>query len=225
MRQTLHKYGFRMLLMWVFIFVVIDPFLSALPHAAKFISQALFSMVLFFAIYAVNKEKKLLTISITLLALTLMSLWLRAIGVTYISWTATLGIIALYLGVVIYSFFSAIFSARKVTAELLNGTLCLYLFIGLFWGSIYALLEQLLPGSFAGTLLKDPLPTQASLHAFNYFSFITLSTLGYGDIVPQTQQAAGLCAVEAILGQFFLAVMVASIVALKVSEKREKDRS
>ena len=57
------------------------------------------------------------------------------------------------------------------------------------------------------------------LHDFVYFSYITLTTLGYGDILPQTQGATALCQAEAIIGQFFIAVLVARLVGIEASQQ------
>lgn len=60
------------------------------------------------------------------------------------------------------------------------------------------------------------------LHIFNYFSMVTLTTLGYGDITPQTAGAGALCQMEAIVGQFFTAVVVAWLVGSIITEKQTK---
>jgi len=84
------------------------------------------------------------------------------------------------------------------------------------------LLEELLPGSYGGGLLESV--QGHSVHIFNYFSMVTLTTLGYGDIIPQTAGAAALCQLEAIVGQFFTAVLVAWLMGMIISEK-QIDRS
>ena len=88
-----------------------------------------------------------------------------------------------------------------------------YLFIGLLWSDIYAILEHLQPGSFsfahsqAGTKLSD----------FSYYSFVTLTTLGYGDITPLTSKARAFAMLEAIIGQLYLVVLIARLVGLHIS--------
>ncbi len=95
----------------------------------------------------------------------------------------------------------------------------LYLILGLLWGTIYALTEAFMPGSFSGELISTTGPVAARLHYFIYFSYITLTTLGYGDILPQTKGATALCQVEAIVGQFLIAVLVARLVGIQVSQQ------
>jgi ion channel len=97
--------------------------------------------------------------------------------------------------------------ATQVDAEHLYAALSAYLLAGIFFGLFYWVLEQTRPGTFAAT------GEFSRMSAF-YFSFVTLATLGYGDIVPRSDIARGLAMVEGIGGQLFLAVMVARLVSL-----------
>ena len=104
--------------------------------------------------------------------------------------------------------------------QVIFGTLCLYLILGLFWGALYSLLYELSPGSFAGAMLYQA--EGSVLTVFNYFSMVTLTTLGYGDITPQTQAAGALCQIEAIAGQFYIAVVVAWLVGNVVADRQRQ---
>jgi hypothetical protein len=95
--------------------------------------------------------------------------------------------------------------AGTVSAEHLYAALSAYLLAGIFFGVFYWTLEQTAPGSFGGT--------DGSRASAIYFSFVTLATLGYGDIVPRSDVARGLVIVEAVGGQLFLAVLVARLVS------------
>jgi hypothetical protein len=98
-------------------------------------------------------------------------------------------------------------SAASVDAEHLYAALSAYLLAGIFFGLFYWILEQIGPGTF--TVAGD-----FSRMSAVYFSFVTLATLGYGDIVPRTDVARGLAIFEGVGGQLFLAVMVARLVSL-----------
>jgi hypothetical protein len=84
-------------------------------------------------------------------------------------------------------------------------------------------LEWWAPDSFAGGLLDQASRLDDKRNYLNYFSFVTLSTLGYGDITPQTHRAAALCQAEAILGQFFTVVLVARLVGLQVAQEGTRE--
>jgi voltage-gated potassium channel len=118
---------------------------------------------------------------------------------------------------VVLTIFAAIAALRfalrgqKVDSERLSAALSAYLLVGHCFGIAYYQVEQLRPGSFA----IGGAPTQLSqldLQTAVYFSFVTLATLGYGDISPLTPTARGIAVSEAILGQLYLAVLVARLV-------------
>jgi hypothetical protein len=97
--------------------------------------------------------------------------------------------------------------AGQVDAEHLYAALSAYLLAGIYFGLLYWVLEQLNPGTFTVT-------SRFSQTSAIYFSFVTLATLGYGDIVPRGDVARGLAIVEGVGGQLFLAVLVARLVSL-----------
>jgi hypothetical protein len=134
-----------------------------------------------------------------------------------------LSLLVSYLGVLAYSFLRHVFAMRRVTANVICAALCLYLVLGLFWGALFGLLECWAPNSFAGGLLDPASGLDEKRDYLNYFSFVTLSTLGYGDITPQTRGAAALCQAEAILGQFFTIVLVARLVGMQVAQEGTRE--
>src|SRR5215510_7846919 len=107
--------------------------------------------------------------------------------------------------------------SRTVAAEHLYAALSAYLLAGIFLGLFYWVLEQLQPSTFV-TASGEFSRTSAI-----YFSFVTLATLGYGDIVPRSDLARGLAVVEGIGGQLFLAVLVARMVSSYVRGKDDAD--
>jgi len=216
-----NRLGFHNLLFWLFAYIVVNPFLTPLPYS-KYVVDLLLSFVLFSAIFAVSRKRKILPISTFLLILTLLVHWLHIFGVIEFSQLVSYWILIVYLGTLIYSFFIAILNTRKVTLRLISATLCLYLIIGMLWGVIYTLLESIVPGSFSGGTLEHADSPEQLLQSFIYFSFITLTTLGYGDITPQTTGAGGVCQAEAIFGQFYTTVLVAYLVGMYTSEHQEK---
>jgi hypothetical protein len=104
-------------------------------------------------------------------------------------------------------------SGTRVEAEHLFAALSAYLLAGIYFGLLYWAIEQIRPGTFA--------PPNFSRTGAIYFSFVTLATLGYGDIVPRADLARGLAVVEGIGGQLFLAVLVARLLSLYTSPARD----
>ena len=98
------------------------------------------------------------------------------------------------------------------------GAICIYLLLGVIWSIAYAVLEFLQPGSFKGlTEMVSPVWSTDWI----YFSFVTITTLGYGDITPLTQSARTLSFSEAVVGQFYIAVLVAGLVSAYISNKKK----
>ena len=104
---------------------------------------------------------------------------------------------------------SHVFRTRAVTSDMILGSICAYLVMALLFNEGFALIESLIPGSFEGLtdVRKDG----------GYFSLVTLSTLGYGDVVPVKAVARSLSALAAVAGQFYIAVIVARLVAARVT--------
>src|SRR5262249_10358131 len=115
-----------------------------------------------------------------------------------------------------------VLSKGAVTADKIYGAICVYLLIGLTWGFMFLTLEGCQPGSFVfgqarlSGIEKDP----ATLV---YFSFVTLSTVGYGDITPLSPPARSFAFMEAIIGQIYLAVLVARLVGLHIAYSMAED--
>lgn len=218
-RTIPHKnYGFRFLLFFLLVYIFGSPFLSPYPSLAV-MAHASLSVTLFASVYALQKQQNHRSFAMALLLPLLILYWLGIYNVISFNDLGAYILFALYFGLLVYSFAGQIIRSDGFTLDLILATLCLYLVIGLFWGTLYTLLYEISPGSFSGALLEDP---EGILTTFNYFSMVTLTTLGYGDITPQTPGAAALCQMEAITGQFFTAVVIAWLVGNVVSERRKE---
>ena len=125
---------------------------------------------------------------------------------------------------VIYFLFRNLFEARSVTRDTIIGSICIYLLIGISFSQLFWLIEWLVPGSFV--LIEGMTGGEGALGGvavdhfrvggFLYFSFVTLTTLGYGDVTPLSPFSQTACMLEAVIGQFYMAVMVARLVSLNL---------
>jgi len=109
---------------------------------------------------------------------------------------------------------------RRVDLDTVLGGLCVYLFMGALWFSLYGLVERLIPGAFAFTVHGDALSPHQIDRLLFFFSYITLLTTGYGDIVPLSPVAQTLAMLEGIAGQFYLVFFMARLVGLHVAAKQ-----
>ncbi len=212
------KYSFQSLFVWLILYLVVAPFIEKLPKA-NFIFTVFITMVLFFAVLAIKRETLLFRWSIVTLTICLILLWLNVLKLVSFPDITNSLIMAVYISMVVYSFSKFVFTARVVNTSLICAALCLYLFIGTLWGLLYEILELIHPGSFGGYLIEQAKSAMEMRQHFQYFSFVTLTTLGYGDILPKTSGASALCDTEAILGQIFMAVLVARLVGIQVAQQ------
>jgi len=112
-----------------------------------------------------------------------------------------------------------ILDSGPMTFNRIVGALCIYLLLGMIWAILFGVVELFDPEAFVypGNGARDP------GNNFFYYSFVTLTTLGYGDITPTSPFARTLAYLEATVGQLYLAVLVAGLVGRYVAEGRSKD--
>jgi hypothetical protein len=124
----------------------------------------------------------------------------------------------------------AVVRAPRVTRDTLLGAICIYLLMGGAWAFAYALVERFWPGSYR---FAYPFATSAQVtdaadilvreyRQYFYFSFITLCTIGYGDMTPASQPARSLAILEAVFGQCYMAIMIGRLVSLNIAEQLNK---
>jgi hypothetical protein len=134
----------------------------------------------------------------------------HCLAVVFYSWAAVLIV-------------ASLFRRQSVSLDSVFGAVCGYLLLGMAWGVLYSMLDTFWPGSFeVGTRLAEQVRAdQSRIHLFTYYSFITLTTVGYGDVTPLSAPARTGAWLEALTGQFYLAVLVAGLVGALLAKKSE----
>jgi hypothetical protein len=128
--------------------------------------------------------------------------------------------VALFLGYAVGVLVRDTFRRRAIVFDDILGAFAGYMLLGVVWGSLYAMVELLAPAAFSVSpdirwQLDDWQPSRA---LFNYFSFTTMSGLGYNDITPAAPITNTLTWIEVMSAQFYLAVVIAQIVGLKLAQ-------
>jgi len=104
-----------------------------------------------------------------------------------------------------------------ISLNRLVGAICVYLLLGVIWAVAYSLLDMLVPGSFHGMASTTDFAWSGD---WLYFSFVTMTTLGYGDILALTPTARALAYMQAVFGQFYVAILVAGLVSAYIARPR-----
>ena len=230
----MEKYRFYILLAVLFALFFSTPIVNeivpdATPMALRVVVTVLFVLMLLSAVLAVGQTRWTPSLSVVL-ALPLVTMYLLLIKYDHralVLWTHLFGIVFLgYTVVVIVRF---LFTADRVSLNTLCAAICVYLLLGIWWAQSLSTLELLHPGSFSAVREENnPVIHFGDEHSIDalYFSFVTLTTLGYGDITPRSDTAKMLVALEALVGQLFLAILVARLVGLHITcatRKRRED--
>ncbi len=187
------------------------------------IVSILLSLVLISAVLAVANRRRTFVVAVLLAIPAVVGRWINHFRPDLLP-----PAIFLVAGLVLVAFVVAnllrfILRAPSVNAEVLCASISAYLMLGLMWTMAYWLVDQLTPGgAFSFNTNAGP----RSINGFNafYFSFITLSTVGYGDITPVSRIARWLAAMEAMTGLLYVAVLIARLVSLYSAPGPTEDR-
>ena len=223
--DTPERRHFGFLLIALLLLIVVSPLLPAVPPVWV-IRDLIATATIAAALWAVGGGRRILLAAAVLALLAVLTLWgKRTLGggleVPHSVLTITL------LGLVSYTILRHVVRSGRVTVDLVFASLCVYLLIGSIWAHLYLLVQraqaETAPFGIAALVDGESL-TQGdeseALDLLMYHSFVTMTTLGYGDITPRTELARRLCMLQAIGGQLYLVVLVASLVGMHISERR-----
>ncbi|MCB1840120.1 MAG: hypothetical protein H6858_04655 [Rhodospirillales bacterium] len=184
------------------------------------IFMGVFSLVLIASVNALYRKTFYLTIFLGIGAL---SFFMNI--VTYFSSSMDIEIEALTVNLIfllcaIAIMFNHIFNGSKVDANLLLGAASLYLLMGVCFAYMYTIVDYFFPASFSGALTSGTHGIHALFAQFFYYSFVTLATVGYGDIMPVSQEARFLSLIEAILSQLYMTILIARLVGMHLHHSK-----
>lgn len=194
----------------LFLVPIVNQFIAVRIVLNLFLTAIAISMV-----YTLSSKKHHVIVGSLLAIVMLSSLWSQYLYQN--NTVAAVGMIAgaFFMVVVIRSIMMFLLKSEEVTDEVIYGAILLYLLAALMWAFIYTFLDLLDPTSFN-------MPNRSGggdLLLFQYYSFVTITTLGYGDITPVTEVAKAFSFLEAVVGQLYLVVVVAWLVGMYVSKK------
>jgi len=182
-----------------------------------------FSLTLLAAVFAVSRTRRTRLVAFSLaiptLATQTLNIWMPSSAIALL--THLLGIV--FLGFAVLMILKLIFTSKRITTDVIFAAICAYILLGVFWAIVYSGITVVTPASFAYPLMEHAATAKLRFGAENtslaiYYSMVTMSTLGYGDIVPVLPFAQACATLQAIMGQLYLAVLVARLVGLQISQ-------
>jgi hypothetical protein len=228
------RHRFVLLFAALVVFYVVRPILqqagTALhPLLPVVVESVLFIVVLTGAVISVGQGRRRIWLA-GLLGLPVLLLWVVEGIVGWESLAVPRHIFGVvFLGYVIGVMLQVIFRSSQVTFNTVCASLCIYLLLGLVWALAYSVVDVLDPAAFTVTVAAGKPPPRLRVGqgdtAVLYFSFATLTTLGYGDIVPTSPISRMLASMEAITGQLYLAVLVARLVGMHIVHSLEQEQN
>ena len=193
--------------------------LSSLVHVDRFWDDVAFFVVLVAILRAVSRRRGILIAMIFLGGIALVS---RIVDFLHpgepMRIVAQVTAVA-FLGSTALAVIRDVLRDEEITDDTIYGSICGYLLVGVTWALVYDLVLTISPGALA-------IPTEISLRnpdsqvsSLMYVSFVTMTTLGYGDITPVAPFDRTLCWIEAFFGQMYLAILVAHLVGMRLAHR------
>ena len=212
----MHRFSTVGLLIALALLFFFFPFVEEVKGGDLIVSLLL-SLVLLSAVLAVSDRKGVLLIALVLAIPAIVGRWINHFRPDLVPPAVFLIAGLLLVAFVVVNLLRFVWRAPSVNIEVLCASISAYLMLGLMWTMAYWLVDQLTPGAFAFNTNAG----KQSMNGFNafYFSFITLSTVGYGDITPVSRIARWLAAMEAMTGLLYVAILISRLVALYSTPK------
>ncbi len=212
---------YSLLLATLIFIIVISPLVVKNLVLAFFFQNVLFLLAIVIMLKILRARRLLFRIVMSMVLAALAFDYLYSIAGKTGKYTAllSLGTYLILTAVAIIFLLRRIFSERSVSGDTIKGSISIYLLFGIWWYLLYCAISLLRPGAF---ITAAAAMSSADLL---YFSFATMTTVGYGDIVPKSEVARTAAMLQAIAGQMYLAILVARLVGLHSTSARKPKES
>ncbi len=226
-RHRLLRQRYLTLLIALLLLFALYPFIDQEVAETRHVGM-FFAVVLVAGAYAVSHSRRFLVVAIVLAAGMLGVQWLaHAQHMNPITVAISRGFGCLFFLLTAIAILSNVLKSKTVTSDTIYGAICAYLLLGLMWAFLFCMLEVLHPGSLleGGQPIATghvEFPQFAMINSLIYYSLSTLSTMGYGDILPKSGPARAFSNLESISGQMYLAILIARLVAMQIAHSNSR---
>ena len=205
--------NYGMLLLVLCMLIVLAPVATRAESAYGV--EALFNLVLVVGAYSAASRGGRLLSFVALTALTMATRWSALLWGGFGLELASAATTVVWIALAILIVGRELFRQRKVATNMILGAIVVYLLMAVAFAYLYEILELFQPGSFSG--IPDGATPQQLGDALIYFSLASLTTMGYGDIVPVSSLARPVAVIEGVFGTLYIAVMIARLVGLHIA--------
>jgi hypothetical protein len=222
--MTLRGERFLVLLVALLVFMMVRPFCLG-SAIGSMVMDTLLILVFLSCINAISESKGVLYFMSTLFVihfvLKLLRYVISSLSMNEVFLTAMSSIAIVFQVMAVVLVLAHVLKGGRVTRDRIAAAICVYLLLGAVWAQAYTIMEVLHPGSFVLNNALIGAESGIRYRAFDafYFSFVTLTTLGYGDITPVHHVARAFATLEAVVGPLYLAILIARLVGLHIAQK------
>jgi hypothetical protein len=214
------KFGFAYLLICLIASLLVPGYFEHIQQDGV-VMLVILSVIMLSALYLVSNRQTNLFVGILLALPALVAMWWESpLSMAMVVYVGN-GLYSIFLCYIVVQIARFLLQAKKIDLDMILAAICLYLIIGLIWAFIYQVIEVSHPGAFMfSEVVATPLEAMDFMRRqFVYFSYVTLSTLGYGDVTPVASVARSWAVLESLTGQVYLTVVIARLVGLSIRKK------
>jgi voltage-gated potassium channel len=217
---TMRKDNFVYMLLALIVFLVVLPILTDVRILPDDIARPIaFTCLLAIGVWSLRDRIRIFRIGMALAILGTIGNVLAAANDASAFYYVSVATLVAFLLLSIWSALRQVVLGTEISANRLFGAVCIYLMIGVLWALMYGVLQSLDGLAFSGELQGDSYDWSLT---WVYYSFVTLTTLGYGDILPISVTARALAYSEAVIGVFYMAILVAALVGSYAAADRNR---
>ncbi len=212
------RFSFSFLLIALLSLFTIEPFLDQWDKGRVFVALFLYAIFLS-TVYALYSRTRIFVIALVWVGSIIGSDVFAYMG--YFSSVYSLMLKGSFLLFFLCILLHHLFQQKNIDTDAILGAVTGYFLLGFLWSFVYQILEQLEPGTFSP--LFSPNGHSLRESDFLYYSYVTLTTLGFGDMTAMTTAGRSFSVLEAMLGQIYLTVLIAQFVNLRMGQQQHKE--